>query len=303
MSASTEKRRAAVAMVALSLIWGYAWVTAKIGLNHSGAFDFAALRVLVGVLTLGVAMLWAGRSLRPTHIRSALFLGCIQTGAFLIFNTWALAGSDPGKTSILTFTMPFWVLLFAWPLLGERIVGWQWVAVALALAGLAAILEPWEMQTAIVPKLLAVAAGACWAIGVVVAKRLHNREQMDALQFTFWQMLIGLVPITVVALLVPQRSMDWGWPLISALLFSGVIATGLGWFLWLYVLHRLPAGTTSLSSLAIPVIALVSSAIQLGERLHLAEFVGMVMIGAALALNSWDTGRRQRALEPTMGQE
>jgi hypothetical protein len=29
----------------------------------------------------------------------------------------------------------------------------------------------------------------------------------------------------------------------------------------------------------------------------------MVMIGAALALNSWDTGRRQRALEPTMGQE
>jgi len=35
--------------------------------------------------------------------------------------------------------------------------------------------------------------------------------------------------------------------------------------MWLYVLHPLPAGTTSMSSLGVPVVALVSSAIQLGS--------------------------------------
>ena len=290
-------------MVVLSFIWGYAWITAKIGLGYAGPFDFAAMRVAVGVVALGAALVWTGRSLRPVHLPSAAVLGTVQTGAFLILNTWALAGGGAGKTSILTFTMPFWVLLLAWPLLGERIQGWQWLAVGLALAGLAAILEPWRIQTSLLSKVLAVLAGVCWAVGVVIAKRLHNRERVDALQFTFWQMLIGLAPMLVVAWAVPQRSIDWAWPFWASLVFSGVVATGLGWFLWLYVLHRLPAGTTSLSSLAIPVIAAASSALQLGEQLRPAELIGMLLIGIALAVNAWDTGRRQRAVQPEMGQE
>lgn len=303
MTASSERRRAGITMVVLSFIWGYAWIAAKIGLGYAGPFDFAAMRVAVGVVTLGAALVWTGRSLRPVHIKSAAVLGTVQTGAFLIFNTWALVGGGAGKTSILTFTMPFWVLLLAWPVLGERIQGWQWLAVGLALVGLASILEPWRIQTSLLSKILAVLAGVCWAIGVVIAKHLHNRERVDALQFTFWQMLIGLVPMLVVAWLVPQRAIDWSWPFWASLVFSGVVATGLGWFLWLYVLHRLPAGTTSLSSLAIPVIAAASSALQLGERLRPAEMIGMLLIGVALAVNAWDTGRRQRAVQPEMGQE
>jgi len=303
MTSVTERRRAGVTMVVLSFIWGYAWITAKIGLGYAGPFDFAAMRVAVGVVTLGAALVWTGRSLRPVHLKSAAILGTVQTGAFLVFNTWALVGGGAGKTSILTFTMPFWVLLLAWPVLGERIQGWQWLAVGLALAGLASILEPWRIQTSLLSKILAVLAGVCWAIGVVIAKHLHNRERVDALQFTFWQMLIGLVPMLVVAWLVPQRAIDWAWPFWASLVFSGVVATGLGWFLWLYVLHRLPAGTTSLSSLAIPVIAAASSALQLGERLRPAEMTGMLLIGVALAVNAWDTGRRQRAVQPEMGQE
>ena len=45
----------------------------------------------------------------------------------------ALVDGGPGKTSILVFTMPVWVLLMGWPALGERVRGLQWVAVGLAL--------------------------------------------------------------------------------------------------------------------------------------------------------------------------
>jgi drug/metabolite transporter (DMT)-like permease len=73
--------------------------------------------------------------------------------------------------------------------------------------------------------------------------------------------------------------------------------------MWLYVLHRLPAGTTSLSSLAVPVIAAASSALQLGERLRPVELGGMIAIGAALALVSWETARRKQVVDPAMGQD
>lgn len=303
MTSSASRRSAAIVMAGLALVWGYAWVASKIALAYSGPFDFAALRVAIGVVALGLLTVATGRSLRPQHLGFAVVIGCVQTGAFLILNTWALVDGGPGKTSILTFTMPFWVLLFAWPVLGERIQGLQWGAVALAAAGLVSILEPWRSQTTLMSKFLAVAAGVAWAAGVILAKCHQRHHRVDVLAFTFWQMLIGLIPMAVVAWAVPQRSVVWSGPFILALAFSGVVATGAGWFLWLYVLQRLPAGTTSLASLSIPVIAAVSSAIQLGERLRPAELAGMALIGAALGLMSWDMSRRQRPPDAAMGQE
>jgi drug/metabolite transporter (DMT)-like permease len=73
--------------------------------------------------------------------------------------------------------------------------------------------------------------------------------------------------------------------------------------MWLYVLHRLPAGTTSLSSLGVPVIAAISSWLQLGERPAPAELAGMLLIGVALALVSWLSIRKRERTEPMMAQE
>lgn len=98
-------------------------------------------------------------------------------------------------------------------------------------------------------------------------------------------------------------SIDWNVTFIACALFIGVGATGLGWAMWLYVLHRLPAGTTSLSSLGVPVIAAMGSWLQLGERPEPAELAGMLLIAVALALASWLTIRRQERIEPMMAQE
>lgn len=303
MTAAGERGRAIAVMALLSLIWGYSWVVAKVALDHIGPFQFAFLRIAVAVVVLGAWLVATGRPVKLTHPREAMLIGTLQTAGFMLVNTWALVDGGPGKTSILVFTMPVWVLLMGWPALGERVRGVQWVAVALALGGLLFIMEPWRVQTTLLSKCLAVLAGLLWAAGVILAKRLHNRVPVDVMSFTLWQMTIGLVPAALVAWLVPAPAIDWTPTFVAALLFSGIVATGLGWIMWLYVLHRLPAGTTSLASLAVPVIAAVSSAIQLGERLRPVELGGMIAIGAALALVSWDTARRRQAVDPAMGQD
>ncbi len=303
MSNARETRRATIVMVLLVVLWGYAWITSKIGLEYASPMDVVALRLVLGILTLFVGLLWTRRPLKPQHWQALLMIGLIQTGAFLLLNTWALSEGGPGKTSVLVFTMPFWVLVFAWPMLHERIRGLQWVAVALAIAGLVFLLEPWQMHTSLFSKTLAVVAGMCWAIGVVCAKRLHNQATVEPLAFTFWQMIVGLIPILIAQALFDRQPIIWSDTFIVVTLFNGVMATGFGWLAWLYVLHRLPAGTTSLSSLGIPVIAIIASWIQLGEVPGRSELIGMLLIGVALALLSYLSIRRHEEPEPMTGQE
>jgi drug/metabolite transporter (DMT)-like permease len=303
MSTARETRRAVIVMVLLVILWGYAWITSKIGLNYASPMDVVALRLELGILTLFIGLLWTGRPLKPQHWQALLMIGLIQTGAFLLLNTWALSEGGPGKTSVLVFTMPFWVLVFAWPLLHERIQGLQWISVVLAIVGLIFVLEPWQMHTSLFSKTLAVMAGMCWAIGVVHAKRLHHRAKVEPLSFTFWQMIVGLIPVLICQTLFDHPPIIWSNTFIVVTLFNGVMATGIGWLAWLYVLHRLPAGTTSLSSLGIPVIAIFSSWIQLGERPGRSELLGMLLIGVALALLSYLSIRRHEEPEPMTGQE
>lgn len=63
------------------------------------------------------------------------------------------------------------------------------------------------------------------------------------------------------------------------------------------------AGTTSLSCLGVPVIAAMSSWLQLGERPAPAELADMLLISVALALVSWQIVRRHERTEPLMAQE
>ncbi|MCW5620791.1 MAG: DMT family transporter [Burkholderiales bacterium] len=259
--------------------------------------------IAIGTVCLFPELLVLSRRVLPEHPWEALGVGVIQTGLFLLLNNWALSQGEAGKTSFLVFTMPFWVLVFAWPLLGERVGAVGWAAVALAAGGLLLILEPWGLRSALLAKVLAVLAGVCWALGVVIYKRLHNKHPVDMYNFTFWQMALGLIPMLIVTMSMPSQPIHWTPTFVALALALGVLATAGGWIGWFYVLRRLPAGTASMSSLGIPVIALLGSALQLGERPSRMEWAGMALIALALALVSWDTIRRHRPSEPLMVQE
>lgn len=66
-------------------------------------------------------------------------------------------------------------------------------------------------------------------------------------------MLYAALVMSAVALLVPQREIDWQPTVFWALAYSAILATALAWSLWLFVLKNLPASIASLSTLAVPV--------------------------------------------------
>ena len=151
-----------LALTLLALIWSYNWVVMKVGLRYAQPFTFAALRTFLGAASLFALLVLLRRSLRPPPLLWTVAIGLLQTTAFVGLLMWALQSGGAGKTSVLTYTMPFWLLVLAWAFLGERLHGAQWVAVALALCGLVLVLEPWRLQGAF-SSLLAVGGGFCWA--------------------------------------------------------------------------------------------------------------------------------------------
>lgn len=286
---------ALAAIAVLSLIWGYTWVLAKQGLAYAPPFAFAAERALGGAAALFLGLRLLGRPVRLAAPWATLLIGLVQTGGFIGLQTWALVEGGAGKTAVLIFTMPIWTLMMAWPVLGERIRGSQWLAAACTLAGLMLIIEPWDMNTSPLSKFLGVAAALSWAIGTILIKRLLARQSVDLLSLTAWQMLLGALALALVALLLPEPPTRWTITYVEILAFMAVISTAFCWSLWGWILDRVPAWEASLSVLGTPVVAIVSSRLVLSEGFSIAEVSGMALIGAGLALLSllgWIASRR-----------
>jgi drug/metabolite transporter (DMT)-like permease len=151
------------------------------------------------------------------------------------------------------------------------------------------------MHTTLFSKFLGLIAALSWAIGTVLIKRLRAKQKIDLLSLTAWQLLIGTVPIVLLAVIVPEHPTDWTAAYIGILAFMSVISTALCWWLWITLLDRVPAWEASLSVLGTPVVAIVSSRLMLGEHFKVSEMAGILLIGAGLALLSllgWAATRR-----------
>lgn len=292
---SRERWLLPLALFVLSVTWGYTWVLAKQALTYAPPFAFAAERCAGGALALVLAIKLMGKSLRLRAPGATLAIGLAQVSGFMLFQTWALVEGGPGKTAVLIFTMPIWTLLIAWPILGERIRGQQWLAALSTLTGLILIIEPWNMHSSPFSKFLGVMAALCWAIGTVLVKRLRSRQQVDLLVLTAWQMIIGAVPLVLLAFIIPERATDWSMSYVGILVFMAVISTAMCWWLWIIILDRVPAWEASLSVLGTPVVAIISSRIAMGEEFKLSEMAGIILIGCGLALLTligWMASRR-----------
>ncbi|QQD71943.1 DMT family transporter [Acidithiobacillus ferrivorans] len=285
------------AVVLLSLIWGYNWVVMKVAISDCGPLLFAALRVWLSVLVLIPLLLVMKRPMAMPPARYVIPFGLLQTTGFVGFALWALEYGGAGRTAVLVYMMPIWFMLMAWQALGERLSGIAWLALALALLGLLAILKPWDFSGNWRGTLLALLAGIFWAASAIWQKR-HAPPGQDLFTVTLWQTAIGGLGLALMAGIVDPLTIHWTPAFIGALLYNALPGTALAYFLWAYALQNLPSGIAGMGTLLVPLIGVAAAWLQLGERPGIWESAGMVVIFMALALVSWQH-LRSDAREPT----
>jgi drug/metabolite transporter (DMT)-like permease len=169
------------------------------------------------------------------------------------------------------------------PILSERLTTTRTVGLALCIAGMTVLIYP--LATLGIPTgiLLALGAAVSWAAGTVYLK--WARIDADPMAAAVWQVTIGVV---VIGAMLPfiEGSLHLSQAhhgAILALIFAGVVGSGISYFLWFDIVRRLPATTASLGVLSSPVIGVVSSMLLLGERPTLTDIVGFALIFVASA--------------------
>jgi drug/metabolite transporter (DMT)-like permease len=105
-----------------------------------------------------------------------------------------------------------------------------------------------------------------------------------------WQLVIGVIIIggllPIVEGSLHLRQAHWG--AILAMIFSGVIGSGISYFLWFDIVRRLPATVAALGILSSPVIGVISSMLLLGEQPTLTDIIGFaLMLGASASVLLW----------------
>ena len=283
-TSDTTTGKPILALAVMSVIWGYNWVVMKEALRFCDPFVFAAIRVFPAVIILFGILLWTKKDWRPRQVKWTVILGLLSTTLGSGLPLWALAGGTAGKTAVLLYTMPFWVIILAWPILGERIRGLEWLAVVLAFAGLALIVAVDAVGANLLSSILAVIAGITWAGSAIITRIMRRDPEFDVLSVTTWQMIYGVGPLIIISVLVPSSPIQWTPVFIATLLYNIILVSVVAFLLWFYILERLQAGMATMGTLVTPVLALVLARIQLGEIPSSREAFGIILILSGIGL-------------------
>jgi drug/metabolite transporter (DMT)-like permease len=273
-------------LLLLSLAWGINWPVMKIALNEVSPWTLRIFGYGLGMVFLFALVKLRGRPLTLAfgpawgHVLVSATLNVIGFG---LFSAFAQLSTLTSRVVILSYSMPIWASLLAWLILGERLNVMSMAGLVLCVLGLTVLIYPLAELGVPLGLLLAVAAALSWAAGTVYLK--WARMQADVITVTAWQILIAFLVIAACIPLFEETThlSSISWAATLALVYQGVIGTGVAYFLWFSIVRRVPAATASLGSLCVPVVGILSSMLILGDRPSLADAIGFTLIFAAAA--------------------
>jgi drug/metabolite transporter (DMT)-like permease len=287
MPSHTVPRRALVLLAVLTLVWGTNWPLFALAVREISVWTFRAVAVTVAGLSLLIFARLRGQSLViPRRYWPTV---CMATFFYLVI--WNIASTysailiPSGQSAVLGFTMPLWSAIISWALLGERLSARLLLAIVLSAIAVTLLMVPSFAAYASAPLglSLGLASGIAWAIGTLILKR--RKVEVPSIVLTGWQLLLTAVPISIGALILGDG--HWfvpSWPSIAVIAYIALIPMAIGNACWFAIVGLLPANVAGLSSIMVPVVAMVSGAIVHDEPLGLTQWVAMACCVAALSL-------------------
>lgn len=279
--------RALALLAILTLVWGTNWPLFPLAVREVSVWTFRA----VSVFAAGAVLLVVARLRGQSIVIPRRHWPTIVTATFFYLVIWNIASTysalmiPSGQSAVLGFTMPLWSALISWAVLGERLAGRIVLAVALGGASVALLMSRSFGAYAQAPLglVLGLGAGLGWAIGTLILKR--GAVDVPATVLTGWQLLITAVPTTLGALAFGDHR--WFMPSgtsIAVIAYIALVPMCIGNLCWFAIVGLLPANVAGVSSILVPVVAMISGALIHGEPLGPVQWLAMLCCVGALSL-------------------
>ncbi len=290
----SHKALAAAALTVNAFVFGLSWWPFRAlqshGLHPLWATGITLALALACLLVLR-PLAWRGLLRHP-----ALWWLVLSSGLTNVGFNWAVTVGDVVRVVLLFYLMPAWVVLLAWPLLGEKPTTGSLLRLALALSGVVIVLKtpasPWPVPETLADG-LALMGGFCFALTNILLRKLNQtpgESRMLAMFAGGAIMATGAATLGMGLGLVSAPPLpDLTWSALA--LFTG-LALLVGNLALQYGAARLSASATSLIMLSEVIFASVSSVLLGAGQLSLRTLLGGALILLASLLAVLSFGKR-----------
>lgn len=293
----TRSGRPDLALLITVLIWGLNFPIIKVALGPMPPFVVNALRFTVSAVVLGALYAAKARGREGgfwepmrAHGRTIVGLGLLGYVAYQFLFIVGVDATSAGSASLIVSSSPVWTAVLA------RLIGFEhlplgaWGGLVLSLAGTALVVLAGAGAAGITEDslfgngLLLVGAVA-WA-GYTVLSRPVLKTDVSATGLAFFGILVALpflwgLGVTEWGEVVWADVDGWVW---AALVFSGGLSTGIAYALWNAGVRGVGPSQAAIYNNLVPVVALASGALLLGERVTLYQVLGGALIIGGLML-------------------
>ena len=288
--------------ILLGFLWGSSYLFIKIGVDAGlQPFTLVSLRLLIGLALLAVVVVIARQSLPrdPRMYGHLVVLGFFSVALPFTLITWAEQSVDSSLAAVLTGAVPLFVIPVAAVLLAdERVTVNKLIGIGIGLVGVAIVVgfDPASLAgNGLIAQLALIGAAASYAVGGVYArKNIHGLRPMIPALF---QVAFGLVMVGIPAILLegPIR-LSIQPEALFAVIWLGLLGSGLAYLVFFRLLGRWGATRTSLVAYLLPIWGIVLGAIVLSEPIDARLILGTALVIGGIALVNRRGGPR-----PTFG--
>ena len=278
-----------MALIGLSVIWGVNFSVIKVALTEFEPLAFNAFRFALASLTLFVFLRLTGAVPFPDrrHWGRIVFLGLLANVAYQLLFIYGVDRTLAGNAGLMLATTPVWTLILA-SVSGSEHHGLPvWGGVLATLGGMVLVVLGGEGGSGpgnglLMGDLLLVLAAITWAAYTVGTQDLTR--EYGALAVTSWTLWVGTIALVALGS-SSVWSMDFG--AISGLgwlgvVYSGVLAIAVAYLIWNHGLEHIGGPRTAAFSNLVPVVALITAALWLGEDTSPTQIVGAIIIIAGV---------------------
>ena len=269
-----------------ALIWASAFTAIKVAVPETGAYWLAAIRVLLGFIVLLPYALWKGFIFPQDSRTWWLLIGMSLLNVvfpFLLIS-WAELHIDAGVTALLMGTAPFFALVGSHLFTDDdKLAATKLIGVAFGFCGVMVIVGYDALAGLGGSNLLAQFACFLGSMCYVTAGLLIRRIDIPPGRLAC--LALGTSSIALVALAFAvdgAPSTDLTATAAFALVYLGILPTGLAYILRFYLIRKIGYSTFAMGLNLIPVFGVFLGIWLLGEPLSARIILALALVVCGL---------------------
>ena len=285
------------------LSWGGNWAFTKIVVTQVPALWTTAIRCMIASVALLCILVIRGQLVIPKKgdVPVVLAVSLLHMVAFSTLVAYGLKFVPLGRSIVLGYTTPLWVVPGAFFFLKERLYRAQAIGIGLGLVGLLWMFNPGAFdihdRNALIGNGALLLAAFCWAANIIYVRA--HRWVSTPFQLVMWQTLLASLILTTLAFwLDGAPQIDWSPRLVMAMLYGGIVGTALAYWAMAMINRSLPAATTALGLLATPVIGVACSAVGFDEPIGPSLAISMLLILGGISIGTFSQPKQTITPKP-----